>query len=173
MRLDNAINDLASRQHACIAIWQLRGLGATFTEVTRLRRSRHWTPLSRRVLTRAGVSSTPLQQACAAVLEAGPEAALAAISAAALWDLGAWYQLLPASVMADHDSAMYAGDIGHVYPRRGIPDRWITTHNGIRVVRPELCIYQLCDEVRRIVQAAVLAAPATHLCVAGAAKRVG
>ena len=42
---------------------------------------------------------------------------------------------------------MYAGDIGHVYPRRGIPNRWITTHNGIRVVRPELCIYQLCGLV--------------------------
>jgi len=54
---------------------------------------------------------------------------------------------LPACVMADRPAASFAGDIGHVYPRRGISGRWITTHLGISVVRPELCIYQLCGLV--------------------------
>jgi len=49
--------------------------------------------------------------------------------------------------MADRAVASFAGDVGHIFQRRGIPDHWITTYRGIRVVRPELCIYQLCGLV--------------------------
>jgi hypothetical protein len=147
MRLDDVIDQVAASQHACIAIWQLRDLGASPTEITRLRQSRHWRALSRRVLVRTGAPATSEQRACAAVLEAGPQAALASFSAGALWRLGTRYQLLPACVMANRPAASFAGEIGHVYPRRGIPARWITTHLGIAVVRPELCIYQLAGLV--------------------------
>jgi hypothetical protein len=147
MRLDKVIDELAAAQHACVAVWQLRDLGADSKEITRLRRSPHWRVLSRRVLARAGSPDTAKQRACGAALEAGPCAALASFSAAALWSVGAWYRLLPACVMADRQAAAFAGDIGHVYPRRGIHARWITTHQGIAVVRPELCIYQLCGLV--------------------------
>ena len=147
MRLDDIIDQVAASQHACIAIWQLRDIGASPTEITRFRRSRQWRALSQRVLVRTGAPSTPEQEACAAVLEAGRETGLASYSAAALWGLGAVYQLLPAWVMTDRPAASFAGDIGHIYPRRGISSRWITTYRGIRVVRPELCIYQLCGHV--------------------------
>ena len=49
--------------------------------------------------------------------------------------------------MTDHDLAAFPGEIGHIFQRRGIPDRWITKVDGIAVVRPELCIYQLCGLV--------------------------
>jgi hypothetical protein len=49
--------------------------------------------------------------------------------------------------MTDRDAKSFPGEIGHIYPRIGITDRWITTYRGIRVVRPELTIYQLCGHV--------------------------
>ena len=49
--------------------------------------------------------------------------------------------------MADHDVASFTGEIGRLLPRRNIPDHWITTFKGITVVRPELCVYQLCGLV--------------------------
>jgi very-short-patch-repair endonuclease len=49
--------------------------------------------------------------------------------------------------MTDRSAASFPGEIGRIYPRVGVPDRWITTYRGIRVVRPELCIYQLCGHV--------------------------
>jgi hypothetical protein len=147
MRLDRVIDELAASQHACVAVWQLRTLGASATEITRLRRSPQWQPLSQRVLVRKGAPSTPDQRACAAVLEAGPDAALASFSAAAVWGVGARYRLLPACVMAHRPTASFRGDVGHIYPRCGISARWVTTHMGIGVVRPELCVYQLCGLV--------------------------
>src|SRR4051794_15662952 len=139
MRLDPLIDELTAAQHGCIAVWQLRHLGALPVEVNRLRQSKRWRPVSRRVLVREGSPATPVQVACAAVLEGGRGAALSAISAAALWGLGASYRLLPASVMADRPAASGPGEIGHLYPRRNVPDGWITVLGGIPVVRPELC----------------------------------
>ena len=147
MRLDPQIDLLIAEQHGCVAVWQLRSLGASSTEIARLRQSPRWIELSQRVFVRAGLPATPEQQASAAVLEAGPLGALASISAAALWVVGASYGLLPAHVVTDRDAKSFAGEIGHIYPRSGITERWITTYRGIRVVRPELCIYQLCGHV--------------------------
>jgi hypothetical protein len=147
MRLDNVIDQLTAAQHGCIAVWQLRDLGAFPVEITRMRRSSRWRPLSQRVLARAGSPNSPEQRACGAVLEAGPSAALTAVSAAAWWSLGTSYRQLPAEVMADRGAASFPGDIGRIYPRCGVTAPWITVHNGIAVVRPELCVYQLCGLV--------------------------
>jgi hypothetical protein len=147
MRLDAVINELAATQHGCVAVWQARALGAFSAEIARLRRSSEWRVLSRRVLARVGAPDTREQRACAAVLEAGTDGSLASLSGAALWRLGASYRLLPACVMTDRNAASFGGEIGHIYPRSGITDRWITSYRGIRVVRPELCIYQLCGHV--------------------------
>lgn len=147
MRLDGDIDAIISAQHGCIAVWQLRDLGAAPKEITRLRRSPRWNDGSKRVLVNSGSLATPEQRACAAVLEAGPLGALGSLSGAALWRLGASYRLLPAWVMADAAHRSFPGEVGHIFPRVGIGERWITTYRGIRVVRPELCIYQLCGHV--------------------------
>src|SRR3954454_20315738 len=144
MRLDAQIDELVARQYGSVAVWQLRNLGADSKEITRLRRSKRWRTISQRVLAQSGSADSQEQRACAAVLEAGPTGALGPPSAAAWWGLGSSYRLLPATVMADHEVASFAGEIGRMRPRRNIADHWITTFRGIPVVRPELCIYQLC-----------------------------
>ena len=142
MRLDLDIEVLAAAQHGCIASWQLRDLGALPTEISRLRR-RHWELVGKRVLRMRGSPLTPLQEACASVLEGGPGAALGFSSSASMWDLGSYYRLVPAQVVQVAGIAT-ARAIGRVHPIVGLPESWITKLDGIAVVRPELCIYQLC-----------------------------
>jgi very-short-patch-repair endonuclease len=180
MRLDPLLYDLSARQHGCIAVWQLRELGAFPAEITRLRASKQWQPLSQRVLARVGSPSTARREACAAVLEAGRGSALMPSSAATLWGLGASYQLLPACVMTDRPRTSFRGDIGYIYPRRNVPDRWITVLDGIPTVRPELCIFLLCGLVdqRRAERAldtglsmGLVSITSMQLCLAELAKR--
>lgn len=147
MRLDIAIEELSARQHGCVAVWQLRGIGASSTEITRLRQSRRWESIARRLLRLVGSPSTNEQRACAAVLEGGPGAALSHQSAAALWGLGASYRLVPTNVMAARGSAAHLGELGRIHPLAGVSARWLTMLGGIAVVRPELCVYQLCGLV--------------------------
>ncbi|MEY2459913.1 MAG: hypothetical protein QOG30_1743 [Acidimicrobiaceae bacterium] len=101
-------------------------------------------------------------------------------SAAALWGLGASYQLLPACVMTDRPRTSFQGDIGHIYPRRNVPDRWITVLDGIPIVRPELCIYQLCGLVNSLraeraldtgLSIGLVTIPSMRLCLDEVAKR--
>ena len=147
MRLDPQITSLAAEQHSCVAVWQLRRLGASWTEIGRLRRSSRWASASDRVLRLVGGPPSELQLAMVAVLTSGPGSAISHASAAALWNIGASYRLLPAHVFRAHDEAEPIGDLGAVHQLRGIDDRWVTALNGLPVVRPELCVYQLCGSV--------------------------
>jgi very-short-patch-repair endonuclease len=147
MRLDNQINALAAEQHSCVATWQLRDLGATWTEIGRLRRSSRWCSQGHDVLVLVGTPPSDLRSALVAVLTSGPGSALSHRSAAALWGIGASYRLLPAHVFRTHDEAEPIGALGTVHQQRSIGDRWLTRFKGLPVVRPELCIYQLCASV--------------------------
>lgn len=82
-----------------------------------------------------------------AVLTSGPASALSHESAAALWGLGTSYRLLPPHVYRAHDEADSISGFGDVHRQRGICERWVTKLNNLPVVRPELCIYQLCGAV--------------------------
>ena len=147
MRLDKALLDLAAEQQSCIGVWQVYELGATSTEVDRLRRSHRWSTCGKDVLVVAGVPHTELVKTSAAVLAAGPGAVLSHGSAAALWGLPG-FRLLPASISHVNGHAMRRRQLGQVHPLVVVPEEWVTTFKGIRVVRPELAAYQLSDELR-------------------------
>ena len=85
--------------------------------------------------------------ASAAVLTAGPGAVLSHMSASAWWGLRG-YPLLPARVSQRSGRATRVGAVGSTHDLVLIPPRWVTTLNGIAVVRPELVAYQLCGLVR-------------------------
>jgi hypothetical protein len=85
MRLDIDIHELAAGQHALIATWQLRALGANHDEVLDLGRSVDWERVTRRVLARTAVPWTEERHLMAAVLDASPGAAIADVTAAAMW----------------------------------------------------------------------------------------
>jgi hypothetical protein len=131
MRLDDQIEALATRQHSLVATWQLQNLGATGTEISRLRNSRHWRSVTRRVLAVAGASTSPDQELMAAVLDASPGAVLSHSSAAFLWGAPGW-RPRPANVTR-HRGISRRGTLGvtvhevidllphHVRLIRGIP----------------------------------------------------
>jgi very-short-patch-repair endonuclease len=147
MRLDDQLEALSMRQHACVGIWQLRELGASSTEVSRLRASRRWEAMCSRVLRVAGSPRTEWQTAMASVLEAGPGGRLSHQASAALWGVGSSYRLLPPTVMGPYGEVAHRGELGHIHPLVDVPERWLTIYNDIPVVRPELCVYQLCGSV--------------------------
>lgn len=158
MRLDAQIHHLTATQHGCVASWQLREVGAQKTEIARLRRSPRFAPFGRRTLVLVGSPPTIEQQAMAAILEAGPSAALSHRSAAAGWDLGDSYRLLPAHVSRARDlGCVRAPGAGH--PISGLTHAWTTVLHDLPIVRPELCVYQLCgtehpDRAERALDAA-------------------
>ena len=85
MRLDDQIEALATRQHSLVAAWQLYGLGASRTEVDRIRQGRRWSTLTPRVLALRGSPATVERDLMAAVLDASPGAVVSQASSAALW----------------------------------------------------------------------------------------
>ena len=146
MRLDKALLDCAADQQSCVADWQVRALGASRTELSRLRRSAQWTEIGPHVLVLAGVPASELVLASAAVLEGGPNAVLSHASSVALWGIPG-FRLLPAIVGQVNGRAMRERPLGRLRNLVVIPERWVTIHRGIRVVRPELAAYQMCGEI--------------------------
>ncbi|MEY2423128.1 MAG: hypothetical protein QOI95_3195 [Acidimicrobiaceae bacterium] len=93
-----------------------------------------------------GAVRDELLLASAAVLSAGPGAVLSHESATAHWGVPG-FRLLPARVSHVNGHAMRRGQLGHVHPLVVVPERWVTTFKGIRVVLPELAAYQMCGEL--------------------------
>jgi len=146
MRLDKALLDLAAEQRSCVGIWQARELGACQTEIARLRSSQLWTPIGKHVLVVAGAVFDKLGEASASVLAAGPGAVLSHESGTALWGVPG-FLLLPTEMSQTHNSARRRGPRGRVHDLEVVPERWVTTYKGIRVVRPELAMYQLAARI--------------------------
>lgn len=146
VRLDKALLDIAADQQSCIADWQVRALGASRTELFRLRRSAQWAEVGPHILVLAGVRVSELVLASAAVLEGGPNAVLSHASSVALWGIPG-FRLLPAIVGQVNGRAMRERPLGRLRNLVVIPERWVTIHQGIRVVRPELAAYQMCGEI--------------------------
>src|SRR4051812_30985001 len=97
MRLDKALLDLAAEQQSCVADWQVRLLGASDTEVSRLKHSRRWDLHGSHVLVVPGAMRSELLETSAAVLAAGPSAVLTHESSTALWGPPG-FRLLPATI---------------------------------------------------------------------------
>lgn len=146
VRLDKALLDLAAEQRSCVAVWQLRDLGASWTEVSRLRTSSRWEPFNRDVLVVPGAVRDELMRASAGVLAAGPGAVLSHSAGTALWGLSG-YTMLPTACSQVSGHATRRQQLGYVHDLVVVPERWVTTFKGIRVVRPELAAYQLCGVV--------------------------
>src|SRR3954466_6564367 len=143
MRLDEELLDLAAAQRSCIADWQARLLGASYTEVQRLHSSTRWAEVNKSVLAVAGVVHDELLMTSASVLASGPGGVLSHEPSVALWGHEG-FRLLPAVVSQTSGHATRGHQLGRVRDLVLVPERWVTTFRGIRVVRPELAAYQAC-----------------------------
>jgi hypothetical protein len=127
---DGELRRLAADQHGLVSVEQAGALGISVRHREHLVDGRRWAHESTRVLRLVGAPVTPASRAMAAVLQAGPGAALASWSACAWWGLpGA--PLFPAIVDRPRDRATrpVAGrarepvslEVGHILRLDGIP----------------------------------------------------
>ncbi len=143
MRLEAAMRALCAQQQGCVADWQLRDLGAKGTEIARLHHSPRWRTPAPRVLSVVGGVEDDAHRVSAAVLSAGPGAVLSHESAVAWWGVRT-FPVLPPTVSQREDRGHRRAQPGVLHDLKLIPDRWVTIHAGVAVVRPELAIYLVC-----------------------------
>lgn len=139
-----AADQLLTDQLGVITRTQLAAVGLDPRSIDGLVRRGELAALSRRVLRRTG---PPIegQHLSAAVLDAGGDAALSHSPAAGWWGIpgfsGKWPEV------ARTTNTRRTTDLATVHQLRALPDSWVTVHRGIRIVRPELCILELCGSV--------------------------
>jgi very-short-patch-repair endonuclease len=147
MRIDERALELSAQQHGLVAAWQLRALGATATEVDRLRRtSPHWTPLTRRVLACSGSPATPDRTLMAAVLDASPGAAVAGTSAAAVWEAPG-FCIEPIHVVRHRGISRRGSPLGTVHEVIDLLPHHIKLVRGIPVISPARTVCELAAVV--------------------------
>ncbi|MGH9245164.1 MAG: hypothetical protein ACRD29_12780 [Acidimicrobiales bacterium] len=142
MRLDTTINGLATGQHGLVATWQLRALGATETEIIRLRRRDDWGAVSSRVLGRTGVAESERRRLMAAVLDASPGAVVSNETAADLWGVPG-YRLDSIQVSRHRGIARRRSSLATVHEVVDLMPNHIKIVNGIPVASPARVICEL------------------------------
>jgi len=142
MRLDDQIEALATRQHSLVAAWQLYGLGASRTEVDRIRQGRRWSPLTPRVLALRGSPATVERDVMAAVLDASPGAVVSHASAAALWGAPGC-RPLPIHVTRHRGIARRASTLCRVHEVVDLLPAHVRLLRGIPITSPARTVFDL------------------------------
>jgi len=142
VRFEASLRSLASLQLGHASRAQALDLGLSSTEIGRLVSRGSWTMVSDRVLRINGLPASAGEQLIAAVLDEGAGAVASHTSAAWLWGLGGFSA--GEVVLTRVGSRDRRTQLGRVHQVRSLPDRWVTVHEGIPVVRPELMVMQLC-----------------------------
>ena len=141
--------EIAARQHGVVARRQLLEVGWTYGQVDWLVRSGQWTRVTPAVLRRSGSPSTDRQAAVEAVLDAGVGSRISHLSAAHLWGRSGC-PLRPFTVVRASGSRRQS-ELSTVHKVSSLPDRWVTTLDGVPIARPELVamhLFDVCSEHR-------------------------
>jgi very-short-patch-repair endonuclease len=132
---------MASGQFGMVSAEQARTIGLDSKEWGRLPGA-GWTRLTDRVVRLDGVPPTTGERAMAAILDQGGGARLSHRSSGWWWGAGGFsaHDLqLVTSTRSRHRTSLAT-----VHTVRFLPDRWVTVFRQMPIVRPELCILQLC-----------------------------
>ncbi|MGH9274064.1 MAG: endonuclease domain-containing protein, partial [Acidimicrobiales bacterium] len=149
MRLENAAVELSERQHGVVAAWQLRALGATTTEVDRLRRAApRWAAATPRVLVRGGCPATDDRLLMTAVLDASPGAVVSLTSAAAIWDAPG-FRIEPIHVVRHRGISRRPSSLATVHEVVDLMPQHIKLVRRIPVISPARTVCELAAVVHR------------------------
>lgn len=155
MQIEQAAVELSADQHGLLAAWQLRALGASATEVDRIRRaSPQWTALTARVLARTGCAATGDRNLMAAVLDASPGAVVSLTSAAALWEAPG-FRIEPIHVVRHRGISRRPSALAVVHEVVDLHPQHIKLVRGIPVISPARTVCELAavihpDRVARV-----------------------
>jgi len=143
MNLDERLRSLAATQQGLLARWPVLSMGGSKELIRHRVASGAWLKLGTRVLRVAGCPGSEAMDAMAAVLDAGPGAALSHLSGARWWGLPG-YLLQPVHISTARRSDLITAPLGVVHRIRALSDHHSTILRGVPVVRPELLALQLC-----------------------------
>jgi very-short-patch-repair endonuclease len=144
--MDLDLLELSERQHGLLTVAQT--VAAGWSESTR----RHavaagdWVPMGNRVLRRRGSPLTKATALLAAVLDAGPGAALSHTTAAAWWGLPG-FDLRHVHVTRRRVLSTPAPLVDRLHNVRSLPPSHTTVLDGVPVMRPERVAFELCATV--------------------------
>jgi len=140
--IDQRIRSIAARQHGVVAVAQLTAAGTSRSARLHRVRAGLLEPLSARVLRLAGSAPTLRQQMLAAVLDAGPLAALSRESAAELSGIPGFVPCRP-QVTRPRTEARRRPALGDVHETNRLPATHLTTVDGIPVTSLPRTLFDL------------------------------
>lgn len=144
---DRELDNLAERQHAVVARLQARSLGCSRSSIHHMwHRSTIWEPITGQVVRRVGSPRTEGQALMAAVLDAGGDAVLGDLGALRWW--GHRGCSLRPIVVTTTSSSRRRTDLARIRRVAYFSPGWVTTLDGIPIVRPEMLSMQVFDTAR-------------------------
>lgn len=146
MSLDDAIRTHSQHQLGLVTTAQLVAAGATRSAVRHREATGELIRRTRRVYRVAAVPVTELQEALAAVLDAGPGAYLDHLSGTALWELPGFF-LEPFTVSRARGVARTRAELARVHELTRLPPELTTTYRGVPVLTPSFLLFQLADDL--------------------------
>jgi very-short-patch-repair endonuclease len=140
MHWEARFRQLSGRQEGVVGIDQLGELGCDGDHWARAKRSGRWIAMSRRVVRRAGLTSTPALRAHAAVLDAGGGAFLHGGSALAWFDLRG-FDLARPQVARPRGTTSTPCELAAVHRVRDIDEVDLVVVRGVRTMTPLRAIW--------------------------------
>jgi very-short-patch-repair endonuclease len=145
--MDHELMRLVEAQHGVVSATQMRHLGLPAHAFGDRARTRHWEAVTDEVLRRIGSPAGRGQTVMAAVLDAGPGAALSHSCGAGWWGVPGCL-LEPVHVMRDSNSTRRPKVDVVLHTVRTVPMEWVTVLDGVPVARPDLLAMQLFAQFR-------------------------
>ncbi len=144
MNGDDALHELAARQHGFITRADARVAGLSkFALYHRVERG-DWTPHGPRVLHRTGTPWTRASPLMRAVLDAGPGAVISHTTAASWWGLPG-FDLLTVHVTRPRGLTGAPSTFAHeLHEVLTLSAAQVTVLDGVPIVKPERAIFELC-----------------------------
>ena len=144
--LDQRMRELAERQHALLAKWQLRNLGASWDELQSRLASPDWAEETPRVIRLVGAPRTDHQRLKSLELDTGPGSVVSYATAAWLWELpGFRLGLLEATRLRAVDGRPQS--LGVLHRPRLLLGHHVTEVRGIRTTTLPRTIFDLAGRL--------------------------
>jgi very-short-patch-repair endonuclease len=144
MNADDALYEVAARQHGFVTRLQARTAGLSRDALLHRIRQGEWVPHGRRVLHRSGAPWTRASPLMRAVLDAGPGAVISHATAAAWWGLPGFDLLTVHITRPRGTTSARAAFADHLHEVLDLSTDLVTVLDGVPIVRPERVVFELC-----------------------------
>lgn len=141
--MDSSLTELASTQHGLLTTEQLRAAGLDAKQIAWLIKSDRLLRVSPRLLKAAGATSTDAQRLLAAVLDAGPGAALSHTTALGWWGVSG-FLLDEIHITHQRDGVHRPCRLAdHAHDVVLLPQRHVVTLDGVPIVLPARALFDV------------------------------